>query len=250
MEKEWFDSWFDSKYYPLVYAHRDYSEAERFVSHLLDHFAPASGSSVLDLACGRGRHSHFLFKKGLSVTGVDLSKESISDAQKTSNGGPPKGPQFLVRDMREPFGLGKFDYILNLFTSFGYFSSMEENTKVFANIREALLPGGTFVLDFMNAKKAILNLVAHESKTLDQGIGFEASRRVEAGKIIKEITIKEGEKTYHFLERVQALVLNDFETLARQAGFNIYQTWGDYNGNPFNEINSPRLILFMNFLQD
>lgn len=239
MTQEWFASWFDSRYYPVLYQHRDYTEAEDFLQVLMSELQPPTDSRMLDLACGRGRHSIFLNKMGFNVTGVDLSPESIQDAKLHSN---PR-LHFEVRDMRDAFELGTFDYILNLFTSFGYFADTSENLKVLSHVREALKPSGRFILDFFNSETVIKNLVAAEEKELD-GIHFNIRRFVEAGSIIKEIRITDGEERSQFRERVQALSYSDFEALIDQAGLEIEQTWGDYTGAPYVPGETPRLILF------
>ncbi|MCB9233066.1 MAG: class I SAM-dependent methyltransferase [Bacteroidia bacterium] len=249
MGKEWFDSWFDSPYYPLVYAHRDYDEAERFVKALLNFLQPGPGDRVLDLACGRGRHSLFLHSQNLKVVGMDLSEESIRDAKRAASHDLTGGPDFYVKDMRQPFGLGKFNLIFNLFTSFGYFSHSDENQQVFSNVKDALEPDGTFVLDFLNSKKAMREMIPHQTRDLGRGISAEFNKKIENGKVVKDILIRDGGKEFCFQERVQLLELADFQAFARRAGFKIENTWGDYEGNPFHEHNSPRLILFMKMVE-
>src|SRR5687768_1289478 len=114
MQGQWFESWFDSPWYPILYSHRDHAEAEAFVENLLKTLAPAPGARFLDLACGRGRHARFIHRRGFDVTGLDLSTASIADARLFEE----PGLRFAVQDMRHPFP-GTYDYILNLFTSFG-----------------------------------------------------------------------------------------------------------------------------------
>lgn len=238
----WFASWFDSPYYPILYQHRDYEEAERFIDHLLQSLAPATGSHVLDLACGRGRHSIYINKAGHTVTGIDLSPESIADARKSAT----EGLDFLVGDMRDDIP-GNYNYIFNLFTSFGYFDDPKENLEVLHNIRRALKPGGTLVLDFMNAEKAIAGMVAEEEKILN-GIRFGIRKHLQDADgvrhIIKDIHVMDGEHEFHFQERVQALGKADFEALFAAAGLDCLQTWGDYDGGAFDLAISPRLISF------
>lgn len=237
-KQEWFASWFDSPFYPILYQHRDYREAENFISHLLTSLNPPYSAHFLDLACGRGRHSIFIHQKGYRVTGLDLSPESIADANLYAK----DGLQFGVHDMREPLQ-GKFDYILNLFTSFGYFADTTENLKVLGNVKEALEPGGTFVLDFMNVGSVIPALVPYQEKELD-GILFKLSKQVEDGFIVKDIHLTHDNQDHHFQERVQALDRNDFESMFAQVGLEVVDTWGNYNGDKYSRELSPRLIYF------
>ena len=77
---DWFKNWFDSFYYHKLYAHRDSAEAQEFIDNIIEYTHPVSGSRILDLACGKGRHSVYLNKKGFDVVGVDLSQNSIEEA--------------------------------------------------------------------------------------------------------------------------------------------------------------------------
>jgi len=237
-ESEWFASWFDSPYYPILYQHRDYREAEAFVKQLLAHLNPPAESHFLDLACGRGRHSIYIHNQGFQVSGMDLSPDSIRDASLHSK----PGLTFKVHDMRDAFP-ASYHYIFNLFTSFGYFSNQEDNLKVLQNVRQALQPNGTFVMDFMNVEKVIPELVREEEKDLD-GIHFTLQRYVDNGFIIKEIHIEDDEHIQHFQERVQALGRPELESLFAKAGLEVVEVWGDYGGSDFSPEFSPRLIYF------
>src|SRR4029077_10954842 len=100
-----------------LYFERGEEEASAFISHLLDHLRPASGSLMLDVACGRGRHSRILAEKGFDTTGIDLAEGSIEWALRYEN----DHLHFYQHDMRLPFWINYFDYAFNFFTSFGYF---------------------------------------------------------------------------------------------------------------------------------
>lgn len=236
-EKEWFEEWFDTDYYHVLYQDRDYKEAEKFINALSRFINLPSGSSILDLACGKGRHALQLNQLGYRVKGVDLSSNSISKANQKSN----ETLSFDVADMREPLS-EKFDAVYNLFTSFGYFSSTDENLKVLSAISQMLVPKGIFVIDFMNSKKAISQLVKKATIT-KSNIDFNIVKRVENGQIIKTIKFSDGDKSRQYEERVQALMMSDFKELLSQTDLEITHTFGDYSLNQFEETTSDRLIL-------
>jgi cyclopropane fatty-acyl-phospholipid synthase-like methyltransferase len=235
---EWFETWFDSEYYHKLYKSRDDKEAERFINNLINNLQLNLESTILDLACGKGRHSIFLNEKGLKTTGVDLSPNSISWANKFKN----DNLRFEIRDMRESFCESEFDAIFNLFTSFGYFESKTENVKVLKAIENMLKDNGVFVIDFMNANKVIRNLVREETKSIDH-INFLLRRSYENGNIIKTIDFTDKENDFHFTEKVQALFLEDFQYLISQTNLKIDSIFGDYNLNPFDKDISDRLII-------
>ncbi len=112
----WFSNWFDSEFYHILYSDRNHNEADLFVKKLVNFFQIAKNQSILDLGCGKGRHSFSLAQFSDAVTGIDLSKNSISYASSHSN---EINPVFEVADMRS-FSLNNtFDFVFNLFTSFG-----------------------------------------------------------------------------------------------------------------------------------
>jgi SAM-dependent methyltransferase len=235
---EWFETWFDSEYYHKLYINRDYEEAEQFITNLITNLQLDLKSNILDLACGKGRHSIFLNKIGFKTMGVDLSPKSIAFAKKFNNA----NLRFEVRDMRESFCKSQFDAIFNLFTSFGYFESKTENIKVLKAIEGMLKKNGVFVIDFMNTNKVIRNLVNEETKFIDQ-INFRLKRAYEKGNIVKTIDFTDKEKDFHFTEKVQALFPEDFQSLISQTNLKIDSIFGDYNLNPFDREVSDRLII-------
>ncbi len=237
-ETQWFESWFDSKWYPILYSHRDYDEADRFVGNLLKTLQPETGNKFLDLACGRGRHSVFIHNHGYDVTGLDLSKASIDDAKLKEKA----GLQFGVHDMRDPFE-GQYDFILNLFTSFGYFEVVEDNHKVLQNVMASLLPNGVFVMDFFNIHKVVAQMV-HEEEIQREGIKFGIRRSFKDGFVRKQINIEDGDVRKTFEERVQGFGLSELREMLSKNGFSIQKVWGDYNGAEYSEKESPRLIIF------
>jgi len=237
--KNWFDTWFDTKYYHILYKNRDYSEAENFITNLTHNLKIDSNSKILDLACGKGRHSIFLNKIGHIVTGVDLSKESIEFASKFEN----SKLDFFVHDMREPMPNKKFDYVFNLFTSIGYFEDENDNIKMLQSIDSYTNNEGVLVIDFMNAHKVISNLVLTEKKEIE-GVVFNITRKVENGFIVKTIKFNDEGQDFEYQEKVQALQVSDFEKYLKNTNFSIYKVAGDYNLGNFDLENSNRLILF------
>ena len=143
--------------------------------------------------------------------------------------------------MRLPYKPNEFDVLINLFTSFGYFDNKTDNLKAIQAMSKNVKYGGKFILDFMNTKKVISELVLSEEKTVEN-IDFQIRRSIQNGYIVKDIRFKD-KKLYHFQEKVQALTLTDFKEIFKKSGLKIMNLWGDYFLNDFNAINSPRLII-------
>lgn len=237
MENEWFENWFDSEYYHILYKHRDHDEAERFISNILKYLNPVADSTFLDLACGKGRHSLFLAEKGFQVMGTDLSLNSITEASKHKS----SKLSFWRMDMRDQIQLPLFDYVFNLFTSFGYFADEIDNLNVLKSVYLNLKPNGKLLIDFLNSNFVLANLVKEEDKTID-GIKFEITRAVEEGKVVKRIQVHANSKSLQFEERVQLIDLPKFKQMFEAVGFNLLETFGNYDLDAHSE-GSDRLIL-------
>jgi SAM-dependent methyltransferase len=237
---EWFASWFDSPHYHALYAHRDDAEAAGLIDKLIERLAPADGTTALDLGCGAGRHSRHLASLGLDVTGVDLSAASIELATRTAN----LHLRFRRQDMRQPFGSRVFDFVFNLFTSFGYFDDLGEHLTVVHNIARSLKPGGTLVLDYLNVRYAEKHLTP-QSVTERDGIRYRQSRWTDAFHFFKRILIEDprAASQLEYQERVAKLTLEDFRFMFALCGLTIGDTFGDYRLGSFDLLRSPRLIL-------
>ncbi|HET8810526.1 MAG TPA: class I SAM-dependent methyltransferase [Flavobacteriaceae bacterium] len=235
--QSWYSSWFDTPYYHILYKDRDHNEAHDFMRNLVRFLELKKGASILDLACGKGRHSIYLNKLGFDVTGADLSGNSIAFAKQFEN----ETLHFEKHDMCEPFGK-RFDAVFNLFTSFGYFENPEDNLRTIKAIKTDLKPNGFGVIDFMNVDFVIENLVPSETKSR-KGIDFHIERWVENGFIFKQIDFQDEGENFSFTEKVKALHLKDFQTYFEEAEVELEHVFGDYDLHDFDKESSPRLIL-------
>ena len=114
-QQPWFRDWFNSPYYHLLYFERNETEARDFMDRLVTMLKPAEHARILDIACGRGRHSLAMAEKGFDVTGIDISPAMIEEAQKLGR----ENLHFYVHDMRLPFRINYFNYVFNFWNS-GY----------------------------------------------------------------------------------------------------------------------------------
>lgn len=238
-EKEWFENWFDTPFYHVLYDYRNDEEARFFMKNLIAFLNLEPGNKILDLPCGKGRHSVFLNEEGFKTTGADLSVNSIQFAKRFEN----PDLKFIVHDMRESMP-HQYDAILNLFTSFGYFNDEETNIKVMENFKNSLLDGGHVVIDFLNLKKVIANLVPYDHFT-KKGIDFTIRKKVTEKHITKEIQVDFDGETKHYIEQVQAIDLKKMTSFAEKAGLEIIHVFGDHSLNAFDEDLSDRLILIL-----
>ncbi|CAM4109703.1 class I SAM-dependent methyltransferase [Flavobacterium weaverense] len=235
--EKWYSSWFDTPYYHILYKERNYREAQIFMDNLTHYLNLPEKAKVLDLACGKGRHSIYLNQLGFDVLGADLSENSIAEANKNAN----ETLHFKVHDMREPFE-EKYDAIFNLFTSFGYFENDEDNLTTLKAIKESLSEYGFAAIDFMNVNQVIDTLVPEEIKTVED-IEFHIKRYEKDGHIYKEIDFEDKGEKFHYTEKVKALTLQDFEEMMEDAGIYLLDIFGDYKLKKYHKTESERLIM-------
>ena len=95
--KDWFTDWFNTSYYHILYKERNDKDAELFMKNITSFLNLPKNTHILDLPCGKGRHSMFLNSLGYRVTGADLAKNSIRSAKEFEN----DTLKFKVHDMRE-----------------------------------------------------------------------------------------------------------------------------------------------------
>jgi|SRR5690554_450441 len=234
---QWYASWFDTPYYHILYKDRDHDEAQLFMDNLTNYLNLPEDGKILDLACGKGRHSVYLNSLGYHVTGVDLSENSIAYAKQYEN----DKLHFEVHDMCQPFNK-KFDAVFNLFTSFGYFDDEQDNLRTINAIQADLNDYGFGVIDFMNCDFVINNLVPEDTKTVED-ITFYLKRYVKDGYLFKDISFEDKGESYAFQERVKAFTIKDFEMLFEKANVHLLDVFGDYKLRKFDKHTSERLIM-------
>ena len=239
---DWYESSFGPDYM-VIYRHRDWDSAAHEVRLMASWLALEPGAAVLDVGCGSGRHSMALSGMGYRVTGVDLSDDLLREARRRDAG---SRVEWVKGDMRRlPFADGSFDATVNLFTSFGYFVTEEENTAVLGELRRVLRSGGKFLIDFLNPLYVERNLVP-ETIRVDEETGWTITekRRIREGCVVKTIVVDtgaNGRRVYE--ERVRLYTLSWFDTRLTAAGLRVEETYGGYDGSPYVETESDRLIL-------
>lgn len=236
----WFKDWFNSPYYHQLYFNRDEKEAAAFIDKLINYLHLSSQSFMLDVACGKGRHSVHLAEKGFDVTGIDLSEDSIQEAKKSET----EKLHFYRHDMRLPFWINYFDYAFNFFTSFGYFNTRREHDNAIRTISQSLKPNGIFILDYLNVHYAEDHLIHQFDKEID-GINYFITKWFDETHFYKKIVVEDEslEEPLIYTEKVAKFSLGDFTEMFAYQGLQIQEVFGDYNFSGYDVRKSPRLIV-------
>ena len=239
--EEWFKDWFNTKEYLNVYRHRNEEDAKELVELILENIDIPLNGKVLDLACGPGRHSILFAQRGYNVSAVDLSKNllkvALENAVKSN-----VDVNFIEADLRNLCIKPKFDLVVNLFTSFGYFDDDKENFKLFKRAFYFLNYNGYFVLDFFNKDYLEKNIVSISKGYIDHSRIFQ-ERKIEGKRVVKKITISKNGNERHFMESVRMYSKDELITGIENYGFKVEKIFGDIRGRTFDLESSPRIII-------
>lgn len=238
--KEWYIGWFNSPFYHKLYFERDEKEASVFIYTLLQHLSPRAHSRMLDVACGKGRHSKILASLGHQVTGIDISPDSIAFAKQFQN----ENLEFFEHDMRLPFYINYFDYAFNFFTSFGYFKTRREHDDAVRTVVKSLKPGGKFIIDYLNVHFAEDRLLHDEQKKIGETT-YNIHRWDDEEYFYKRIKVEDPslQKSVEYTEQVAKFSLGDFNDMLSYYGMQVKEVFGDYELNSYDVRKTPRLIL-------
>ncbi len=234
----WYELAF-GEHYPELYAHRDDETAAEEIAKLrtaFDFFRP--GRLTLDLCCGTGRHAAPLGEMGLQLIGYDLSPALLARARKR----PALVGRIVRGDMRRlPFG-PHFQLVVNLFTSFGYFPTDEENEQVLTEMGRVLVPRGHLVLDHINAARLRAHLIGEDVRR-GPGVQITQRRRLRGTRVLKDVTIeRQGRTSLQYQESVRLYDPDEICSLLESMGFREVRFAGSFDGRPFAE-DSPRMIV-------
>ena len=228
---EWFRESF-GELYPLLYPQRSDEAAAREIAAVADllHLRD-SGLRVLDLACGTARHCQALVDQGVEVWGLDLSRPLLDLACRR----PCLAGRLVRGDMRRlPFRRA-FDVVINVFTSFGYFTDDRVNAQVLAEIARVLNPGGRLLIDHINRPALERDLVPEDEK---EGPGFRVrqQRRISGNRVKKRIEILWADgRTRQLEEDVRLFTPEELRALLEEAGFSEVRLCGSFQGEPLTE---------------
>ncbi len=240
--RPWWESFFGPDYLKQYEHIRTRTAAE--VDGLEKILHLRKGSRILDLACGAGRHSVELARRGHAVTGFDLSENLLRAAKEEAKRAKTK-VTFVRGDMRELRFRGAFDAVINMFSSFGYFESVEEDRKVLEGIARALKARGKFLMERFNRESLAYELpqqgwrVGEDGSVILQEDSFDVLR----GRYDTRQIVIDREGTREHRGSVRAYTLPELKEMFDDAGLPIHRVLGGLDLSPY-EARSRRLVLF------
>ena len=230
-ESEWWRSWFGPGYlalYDQYLAERTPVEIDQLEA-LLSLRPPLR---ILDLPCGQGRHAIELARRGYDVTGVDLSPFLLKIAEERARADGVR-VRWLPGDMRQPIAGERFDAVVNLFTSLGYFADEADDRKVVDAAAAMLVPGGRFVLEVINGERLMAQFQEREWFTVGQAaVAERRSLDRSARRMVVERTVTTRDETEVSLHALRLYDGRDVDAMLRSAGFAPVELYGDWSGEP------------------
>lgn len=230
--QDWYRTFFGDTWNLRVALSIPEEQTREEVDFIINTLKLEEGARVLDLACGHGRHSLELTRRGFSVVGVDLSEEALRIARKNAEQAGVTVDYHLT-DMREIGFSEEFDAVINMFTAFGYLEGEEEDQKVLDRIAAALRPGGRFLIDTINFLWLIRNFHPDRWHDYDDGTVLLESRRYDLLTGRDEVTWRflfpDGStEELHWSLRLYTLV--ELADMLDHAGLSLEQTFGNADG--------------------
>ena len=245
MNSDWFlDEKLWLEFYPAMFSAEQFSLATDQISQIFQ-LTETKPQTVLDLACGPGRHVLPLVEYGCKVTAVDTSGYLLERlAENLGHSEAKIEPELIQADMREFVRTDSFDLILSMWTSFGYFQHPGEDQNVLENVYKSLHKGGKFLLDVAGKEYIIHNyepLLTREmedsSLLIEEPILLDNLSRLD-----NQWTLVSGDQVYRASFSLNIYTAIELRDRLQQAGFSTVQIFGDLDGSEY-DLESDRLIL-------
>ena len=242
---DWFTEFFNEDY-PRIYSERLSQEAtERETAFAVQALGLREGDRVLDLACGHGRHTVALARRGMVVTGQDLNEDYLRMAREDAARAGVE-IETVHGDMRHIPFTGEFDAVINMFTAFGYFDSEDEDVRVLQSVSNALKSDGKLLLDTINREWVLSNYVQNDWHTDDDGNTYLEHREFDLvtgrNRVTFTIVTEDGTRRESPGHDVRLYTLTELVRLLDAAGLRLSTLYGDYDGRPY-QIDTPRMIV-------
>lgn len=238
---EWFEDeefWIDT--YPVIFSEERFKIAPEQIEKALA-LAGVENGTVLDLCCGPGRHSVELAKRGFTVTGVDRTPFLLDNA-KASAAEHKLDIEFILSDMRDFIRPDAFNFVLNMFTSFGYFDNKGEDLMVLRHMYESLRPGGVLLIDVFG--KEVMARKIQPITVMEAGDAMIVERHEifdDWSRLRNEWILIKGESVKRLKFHHTVYSGQELKSLFEQAGFEDVKLFGDLDGNEYG-FDAARLI--------
>ena len=201
------------------------------------------GSRVLDVPCGQGRHAHLLAEAGYDVDGFDYSNELLAVARKRGTGPTLRYTRGDMRKMPSRW-TRRFDAVLNLFTSFGFFAHPVEDARVVREFARVLKPGGVLIWHGGSRDGVMARFLERDWWTTEKTL-FAQNREFDplSGVLTVRSTWKRGARTGNREHRIRLYTATRLSELFADAGLVVEQAFDGFNDRPLARTSSEMLLV-------
>jgi ubiquinone/menaquinone biosynthesis C-methylase UbiE len=240
----WYVCFFGHDYFQLYEEMLPPERAVQEAVHIVDRLALPTGSAILDLCCGHGRHSIELAKLGYRVTGLDLSEVFLERARRDAEAAGVD-VRWVQSDMRHiPFE-AEFDAVINMFTAFAYLETKAEDQKVLDGVNRALKPGGVFLIENVLRESIMRRFMPYEVSRLAGDIVATHEREFDlrTSRLNDRVTLFHpgGARTEYYTS-MRFYTLTELEEMLNAAGLVVDGYWGGLDGGELH-LDSFRLVV-------
>lgn len=240
----WWATQFDQQYLHEYEPLFDQVQDRKEVARLLDLLALPAGARVLDCPCGQGRHAHLLAEAGFDVDALDYSEDLLQVARKRGTG---KTLRYTQGDMRKLPGrwTGRFDAVVNLFTSFGFFDDPNDDTRVLSQFARVLKPGGVLIWHGGARDGVMAKFLTRDWWSSEDGTMFGQERSFDPLSGFLEITSTwrgpkgHGERSH----RIRLYTASELATRLRDVGLVVEQAFDSWTTRPLGRTSSEMLLV-------
>lgn len=240
----WWATQFDQQYLHEYEPLFDLGQDRREVARLLEVLALPSGARVLDCPCGQGRHAHLLAEAGFNVDALDYSATLLDRARARGTG---KTLRYTQGDMRALPGRwsGRFDAVVNLFTSFGFFDEPQDDLRVLAQFARVLKPGGLLVWHGGARDGVMAKFLSRDWWSSADGTMFGQERHFDPLSGFLEITSTwrgpkgHGERSH----RIRLYTASELASRMREVGLVVEQAFDSWSPRPLHRKSSEMMLV-------
>ncbi len=241
---DWWKSYFDAGYLREYEPMFDLEEDRHQVARLLELLALPAGARVLDCPCGQGRHAHLLAEAGFDVDGVDYSAPLLAKARARGTGRPLRYRRADMRRLPARW-TGRFDAVVNLFTSFGFFTDPADDVQVLREFARVLKPGGVLLWHGGDRDGVMAKFVARDWWTTSDGTMVAQERHFDplTGFLTVESSWR-GPRVHEDREhRIRLYTPSQLAGLLLGAGLVVEQAYDSFSDRPLGRRTSEMLLL-------
>jgi len=218
---------------PTIFTEERQTAARIEIDNVVSLLGIKRGERILDLCCGVGRHSLELARRGFEVVGVDRTAAYIEKARQSAKK-RDLDVEFAMADMREVYEPSRFDVVINMFGSFGYLESPEDDRRVGKNMHASLRPGGRFLIETKGREIAARDFQERSWEEHDDMLVLAERKPVENwGRIETRYLVIRGNQRFEHTVSLRSFSSTELSALLADCGFSSVNVYGNLEGRDY-----------------